>query len=322
METRTEGTDNSGRNAWESGLHANLLPGNKIMMSVDMDEWYQCRWATGSDQAFWTDTQSFFRDYYGSDRPLGEIIPLTDVILELFGNLDICATFFFTGEVANYYPSLVKKIAANGHEIGCHNYIHKDYNQNNQREFRNNLHRSKALLEDLTASEVMGYRAPNSTVSPYMIECLLKAGFRYDSSVTPTRSLMGKFGNFTQAPRHPYILARDCFARKGDSGLWEFPWPVFPLLNLPSGSGIMSRIAGYSYTVISLDHALKGGDTVYYFHPYEIGPRPSLLNSLKTKIFLRWLGAPYLAMLERLCLRYRGRFISGKMLYHKQTQKM
>lgn len=293
-----------------------------IMMSVDMDEWYQCRWATGSKNAYWPDTLTFFRDYYHSDKPAGEIVPLTDIILEMFQEFNICATFFFTGEIASWYPGLVKTVAKSGHEIGCHNYVHQDYNQGNPQEFSRNLRKAKALLEDLSASEVIGYRAPNSTVSPYMIDILLKEGFRYDSSVTPTRSLMGKFGNFTGAPRNPYILDRGDFAREGTSGLWEFPWPVFPLLSLPSGSGIMSRIAGYRYTVISLEHALKRGDTVYYFHPYEIGSRPALpFKNLHTQIFLRRLGEPYRRMLEKLCTRYRGRFISGRMLYNKKTGK-
>ena len=294
---------------------------NNIMMSVDMDEWYQCRWATGSKNAYWPDTAAFFRDYYKDKKPAGEIIPLADIILELFAEFNICATFFFTGEIAAYYPQLVKTIAANGHEIGCHNYVHKDYNENNPKEFCANLHKAKVLLEDMTSSKVIGYRAPNSTVSPYMIEALLDEGFLYDSSVTPTRSILGKFGNFKSAPKNPYILDIRDFARAGNSGLWEFPWPVFPILSLPSGSGIMSRIAGFRYTVISLEHALKGGDTVYYFHPYEIGPRPSLpFKKLKTEVFLRSIGKPYTTMLRNLCTRYQGRFVSGKRLYEKKTQ--
>jgi peptidoglycan/xylan/chitin deacetylase (PgdA/CDA1 family) len=295
---------------------------SNIMMSVDMDEWYQCRWATGSQNAYWQDTASFFKDYYKSNKPAGEIIPLTEVILELFDRYDIPATFFFTGEVAGYYPHLVKRVAACGHEIGCHNYVHKDYNEGNPKEFRANLHKSKALLEDLTSSEVIGYRAPNSTVSPYMIEELLAEGFLYDSSVTPTRTFRGKFGNFRHAPRHPYILDIHDFAREGNSGLWEFPWPVFPIFRLPSGSGIMSRIAGYTYTVISLEYTLREGDTVYYFHPYEIGPKPSLpFKKVNTKVFLRNLGEPYKKMLIKLFTRYRGRFLSGKMLYEKLTRQ-
>lgn len=283
-------------------------------MSVDMDEWYQCRWATGSTNALWPDVQTFFKEYYRSDEPIGEIIPLTDKILNLFDSNNIQATFFFTGEIANYYPELVEKVVTHGHEIGCHNYIHKDYTDENKEEFYNNLKKSKELLEDISGQKVIGYRAPNSTLSNYMIKDLLKLGFEYDSSVTPTKPFMGKFGHFTNAPLNPYELSETDFSISGKSGLWEFPWPVFPIGKLPSGSGIMSRIAGYSYTIISLQHALKTGDTVYYFHPYEIGPYPEVIKSMKTKIFLRHLGNNYFKMLEKLIHRFDGRFTSGENL--------
>ena len=294
---------------------------NKILMSVDMDEWYQCRWATGSEYAIWPDTQTFFREYYGTDEPIGEIIPLTEKILHLFDENSITATFFFTGEIANYYPDLVKEIVNSGHEIASHNYVHKDYNEKNPEEFYKNLRESKKVLQKLSGQEVIGYRAPNSTVSGYMIQDLIESGFRYDSSVTPTRPIMGKFGRFQNAPKNPYELSDRDFSRPGNSGLWEFPWPVTPHLKLPSGSGITTRIAGYHYTIASLDRALKTGDSVYYFHPYEIGPKPNVNNlDLKTKLFLRDLGNSYFETLVRLIKLYSGRISNGHNLLKKNLE--
>ncbi|TDI45058.1 MAG: DUF3473 domain-containing protein [Acidobacteria bacterium] len=285
---------------------------NEILMSVDVDEWYQCRWATGSDFALWPDTQTFFREYYGSNKPSGEILPLVERILELFAENEIRATFFFTGEIASFYPDLVKRVAAEGHEIASHNLVHKDYHQVALYEFTEHLKKTNGLLEDLSGQAMLGYRAPNSAVHPDMIRCLLELGLRYDSSVTPTRPFMGKFGEFTKASVNPYPLAEDSFAERGSSGLWEFPLPVFPWGKLPAGSGIMTRIAGYRYTVTALDRALETGDTVYYFHPYEIGPRPKLDGiDLRTRVFLRNLGESYFRSLKRLIERYRGRFVCG-----------
>lgn len=296
---------------------------HKILMSVDMDEWYQCRWATGSEYAIWPDTQTFFREYYGTDEPIGEIIPLTEKILHLFDENSITATFFFTGEIANYYPDLVKEIANCGHEIASHNYVHKDYNGENPEEFYRNLRESKKILQKLSGQEIIGYRAPNSTVSGYMIQDLIKLGFKYDSSVTPTRPIMGKFGKFQNAPKNPYELSKTDFSKPGDSGLWEFPWPTFPVGNLPSGSGITTRIFGYYYTVKALDHALRTGDTVYYFHPYEIGPRPQIDSpNIMTKVFLRNNGDEYFAMLKKIIKRYFGRFTHGHPLTMKCVNKM
>ncbi|NTW31513.1 MAG: polysaccharide deacetylase family protein, partial [Bacteroidetes bacterium] len=187
---------------------------NKIMISVDMDEWFQGRWATGSKFSLWKDTKTFFQDVYKSDKPIGEIIPLTEFILQIFKENNIIGTFFFTGEIARYYPDLVKMVAFNGHEIASHNDVHIDYNSTNKRLFEENLKKSKYTLEDIIGKEVIGYRAPNSTVANYMIEILLKYNFKYDSSITPTRPFMGKFGKFTKAPINPYILCKESPSNK------------------------------------------------------------------------------------------------------------
>lgn len=283
-----------------------------------MDEWYQARWATGSSYAKWPDKESCFEDYYSKAEPDGEIKPLAEELLNIFSNRGIEATFFFTGEIAQYYPELVKQVSKNGHEIGSHNWEHKDYTNENREQFYEHLIKSKNLLEELSGQEVLGYRAPNSTLSSYMIEDLRKAGFKYDSSVTPTRPWLGKFGNFRKAPLNPYELSASDFAEEGNSGLFELPWPVFPLGHLPSGSGIMTRIAGYWYTIISLEYALRTGDSVYYFHPYEIGPTPEIDDlNIYGRILLRNLGDNYRKMLMKILDRYKNRFKTGKQLVQK-----
>lgn len=286
---------------------------SKIFLSVDMDEWYQCRWATGSDFALWPDTKTFFRDYYNTDEPIGEIIPLTEKILALFDEYSIKATFFFTGQIACYYPDLVKEIAQNGHEIASHNMVHKDYNENNRMEFFHNLKKSKKTLHALSGQKIIGYRAPNAIVRNYMINNLLELDFRYDSSISP--SWLGKYRHHQYAQRNPYMTSHTDFIEPGDSGLWEIPWPIFPYLKTPSGSGIMSRIAGYRYITYSLDSALQTGHTSYYFHPYEIGMKPQLNRmNFRTKLFLKNLGEPYYVILCKILKRYRGKFFNGEAL--------
>ena len=201
---------------------------HKILLSVDMDEWFYIRWVTGTPRSIWPDTASFFRDYYDADRPQKELLRASDKVLDLFERYRLHGTFFFTGEIANHYPDLVKRVAGCGHEIGCHNYLHQDYTREKQAEFREHVRKAKGVLEDLCGHEVVGYRAPNSVVDNYLIRELLDAGFRYDSSITPTRPMLGKWGMFTEAPLNPYQLSIDNFVTPGDSGLWEFPWPVFP----------------------------------------------------------------------------------------------
>ena len=48
----------------------------------------------------------------------------TDIMLSLLDDTGKKATFFILGMLAQYRPDLVKKIAAEGHEIGMHGQHH------------------------------------------------------------------------------------------------------------------------------------------------------------------------------------------------------
>lgn len=290
---------------------------NKLFVSVDMDEWYLARWATGSKYALWKDLPTLFKEVYGQDKPIGEIYKPTDKILELFDELDFKSTFFFTGTIANFYPDLVKKISNLGHEIACHNMEHLDYEYETREKFKEDLKKSKNILEDLTGNEVIGYRSPNSSVPITIVEDLEEAGFKYDSSVTPTRRFMGKFGKFTDAPLRPYNPDYKDIGKEGNAELVELPWAVFPLFKLPAGSGIMHRIAGNIYNSIATKYSLKHGSISYYFHPYELNELN--LNkkiNLKTKIFNRNLGDKYFKSLSKFLRKRKDVLVNGRGLYN------
>jgi peptidoglycan/xylan/chitin deacetylase (PgdA/CDA1 family) len=48
------------------------------------------------------------------------------------------------------------------------------------------VRRCKAVLEDLTGKEVVGYRAPSFSITDWAINILQELGFTYDSSAFPT----------------------------------------------------------------------------------------------------------------------------------------
>jgi peptidoglycan/xylan/chitin deacetylase (PgdA/CDA1 family) len=290
----------------------------RLFVSVDMDEWYFARWATGAARSYWPDLCTCFREVYQSDRPIGEIYEPTGKILDLFDSLRFKSTFFFTGLIATYYPDLVRLVADRGHEIACHNFYHLDYKNEPRTRFYEDLGRAKDLLEDLSKQEIIGYRSPNSSIPPWLVGDLEKCGFRYDSSVTPTRRLMGKFGAFTNAPRRPYRPGYESIAIEGDAHLWEFPWATVPILKLPAGSGIMHRIGGDVYNAVANGVSLRRGHSSYYFHPYEIHDSPILARytrlNLSTRIFNRRIGETYLRSLERFLHDHQHRLVSGKQL--------
>ena len=117
------------------------------------------------------------------------------------------ATFFVLGWIAERYPGLVRRIQKEGHEIACHGYAHKLVYTQPKEEFRQDIRKAKAILEDITGSEVTGYRAPSYSItnkSQWAFEVLVEEGFKYDSSIFPIRH---DFYGMPDAPRFPFIIS-------------------------------------------------------------------------------------------------------------------
>jgi polysaccharide deacetylase len=275
-------------------------------MSVDLDEWYHCRWATGSPGSRWKDTATFFREHYGTDEPAGALREPTRRILDLFDRHQVRATFFVLGEVATFYPDLVREIAERGHEVGCHGFHHVDIDLLGPERFRRELADARRALSPLLSRPLVGYRAPNLLLRDWMIPILRDEGFRYDASVCTSRSLLGKDFGHSHVAVNPYRF-QDSFSRpEGAGDMFEIPLPVFPAIRLPAATGILTRMAGLSWTLIALRHALRTGDTQYYFHPYELGPRPEIRLSLRERLFLRRLGPWMEAAVGEIAARLRS----------------
>ena len=110
----------------------------------------------------------------------------TDRVLALFADHDVKATFFMLGWVAERYPDLVRRIVASGHELASHGYSHVRVTQQTPQEFREDVVRTKALLEDVCGQEVHGYRAASYSIGSknlWALQVLQEAGHRYSSSI-------------------------------------------------------------------------------------------------------------------------------------------
>lgn len=278
---------------------------NKLVISIDLDEWYHARWVTGSKISRWPDTLSFFRDVYNLDKPRGDIDNPTMEILELLDEFNIKATFFILSEVAGYYPHLVKEIAKNGHEIASHGKNHIDLWNYTPQTFQADLKDAKNLLEDLYGEKVVGYRAPNLIIEDWIVPILSELGFEYDSSVCPSRKLMGKFSNTKSLPAYPYFLSKDSF-EPGNGPLFEIPIPVFPYIKLPAATGIMTRVIGVWWSSLALRYNLLHHDSLYYFHPYELVEAPQIKNlSIMEKLHARRSGKWMTSAVKKLLSTFK-----------------
>lgn len=201
-------------------------------------------------------------------------------LLAMFDQRGASATFFTLGWVAERYPQLVRDIVAGGHELASHGYDHLRATEQSREQFLQDVHRAKALLEDIAGRLVLGYRAPSFSIghsNPWAFDMLLEAGYRYSSSVYPVRH--DHYG-MPDAPRFPY------FSRPG---LLEIPVTTARVLgrNLPAGGGGYFRFAPYRLSRWALRrvNSVDGRPAIFYMHPWEIDPDQPRVpgTSLKTR---------------------------------------
>jgi peptidoglycan/xylan/chitin deacetylase (PgdA/CDA1 family) len=98
---------------------------------------------------------------------------------------DVRGTFFVPGYTAERYPDTIRAIAAAGHELGCHGYLHESPALlSGPDEERGIIERSVEIIERLAGTRPRGFRAPMADPSPETPELLAATGFLYDSSLT------------------------------------------------------------------------------------------------------------------------------------------
>ena len=283
---------------------------NPLILFVDLDEWYHCRWATGSSSSRWSSVNDCLRDTYHSDKPVGEILEPTLWILDCFREHNVRVTFAILGEVAQWYPDLVKQIAQEGHNIACHGMHHQDITLLSRQQFSEELAQARHILEETSGKRVVGFRAPNLIVTEWLPKVLVEQGFAYDSSICPARN-PSKFKGQSHAPRRPYQVSLNSMCRRGNSYLVEIPVSVFPFLRMPGGQSIMTRILGWQWTSITLDSALRSGPACYYMHPYEFNPTQGLHDmNLNERFFLLRTGTYMKSNLKKLLRKYEGRIVT------------
>lgn len=204
-------------------------------------------------------------------------------LFEILEEGEVKATFFALGWIAERHPDLIKKIVANGHELASHGVAHVRVNTQSRSAFREDVRRSKEILEEISGVRVVGYRAASYSIDRscrWAHEELGEAGYLYSSSIYPIRhDLYGEPG----APRFTYLPIAD------DTGFIEVPITTVEVLGrrLPCGGGGYFRLYPYRLSRWAIQQVNKrdGQAAVFYCHPWEIDPaqpRPKGLP-LKTR---------------------------------------
>jgi polysaccharide deacetylase family protein (PEP-CTERM system associated) len=239
-------------------------------LSIDVEDYFQVSaFACHVDRGRWESMEC---------RIEGNI----ERILSLLSAVDVRATFFTLGWIAERYPALVRRLSDAGHEIASHGFEHHRASDQAPAAFLADIRLAKAILEDVAGREVRGYRAPSFSIGPsnrWAFEAIAEAGYRYSSSIYPIRH--DHYG-YPEAPR---------FAHEARPGLLEVPVSTVRVLrtNWPAGGGGYFRLMPYAVSRWSLAriNECDKQPAIFYFHPWELDPEQPRIPGIGTKTRFR-----------------------------------
>ena len=175
-----------------------------------------------------------------------------EALLALLERHGVPATFYITANYARHRPELVRRIAAEGHEVASHDYYHAVGSAADPAG-------AKTVLEEITGVSVAGYRSPR--LAQISSGELAAAGYRYNSSMNPTW-LPGRYNNLSR-PRT--VFTEGGILNYPMSVSWPFRVPLFWLSLHVMGLGL--------YRSLACSAIKKDGHLNLYFHPWEFSDR-------------------------------------------------
>ncbi len=204
---------------------------------------------------------SFDTEEFDVPREHGVDISLADGMkVSVYGTLRILdclkthgvkATFFCTSNFVENAPDVMKRIAAEGHEIAAHGCDH-------WRPEPADVGRSKEIIERLTGVEVTGYRQPR--MFPVSDAEIARCGYVYNSSLNPA-FIPGRYMHLTDP--------RTCFVK---DGVLQIPASVTPLLRFPLFWLSCHHLPAALYRRLAARVLSHDGYFATYFHPWEFFP--------------------------------------------------
>ena len=192
----------------------------------------------------------------------------TRATLELFDSLNVQATFFVLGWVAEHLPEVIAMVVSRGHEVATQGYGHHRIGQLPPAAFQDDLLRSKATLEAAAGRKVLGHRVPHflGPSDLWALETIAQAGYAYDSSIRPA---LWQFGS------QPWRRLIHGWHRGGRS-LFEVPvssvragglsWPI-------AGGGAFRQLPEVVVNgAVNRWFERETEPFVLYFHAWELDP--------------------------------------------------
>lgn len=225
-------------------------------MSVDLEDYY---------------IRSPFNEW---DQFESRVTKFTKILLELFKQYKVTATFFTLGYLAKRHPELIEEVISQGHEVASHSYAHKEVKNMTREDFEDDLVKSINIIKHVTGESPKGFRAPRFSINKesFWAFTILKKYLTYDSSLFPI--------NYTEygipdAPTSVYRMSKDNPLEEDDEGsFFELPLASLNLPgigNLPIAGGFYFRFLPMAIINYGIRKLNKNNQcAVCYIHPHDL----------------------------------------------------
>ena len=237
----------------------------KNVFTIDTEDWFHANFE-----------DSLFSNTANMQSTVEENV---DRYLEIFSENNVKATFFVLGFIVEQHPDLIRKIASQGHEIASHGYAHQLVYKQSPQEFRQDVYKSKILLEDLIGQSIIGYRAPSWSIteqSLWALDILDEMGFEYNSAIFPTKNFLYRI------PYAPRFLHDTSVYGKRNLKMLVIPPSTrrFGSYNIPFSGGAYFRLMPAWLIKRFTDdiNAKEKEPVIFYLHPREIDPKQPKLK--------------------------------------------
>lgn len=242
------------------------------ILTVDLEDWYHPEYVKGQT---WS-------------RKEERIQHSLKITLDLLDGLNINATFFVVGELAERHPEIIEEIRRKHHEIAFHGYYHEPFWNLNPGKLRNEIERFNSLIKE----KCIGFRAPSFSLSnktKWALKVLEDCGYEYDSSLFPAKTPLYGVWN---APTAPYKPSLEDLTRNDETArLWEFPMLVYSMngIKVPVAGGFYLRFFSVSLIARAIRKLNRQGfPAVIFFHNWELDPETPRLKLGLYKYFVTY----------------------------------
>lgn len=233
-------------------------PTIRNFLTFDVEEWYMA---------------NYEGDEFSKYRSLPSRIQWeTDRLLAICDDHGLKATCFIVGALAEENPEIVRKFHRAGHEIAAHGFAHRLVHRMGPEAFREDLKRSKSILEDLTGDRITGFRAPSWSVTPEILpwfyRILEEEGLEYSSSVYPARTYLFGIRGFPERIHRPVVDGRQV-------SIFEVPQILMSIFGWKvgfSGGFFLRLFPAWTIKAVLARKNRLGTPAFLYLHPREIDP--------------------------------------------------